>query len=323
MPILDMSLKELKTYRGTNPQPEDFYDYWDKALREIPDADGTPEYRTADFTSPVAECRHLTFNGVGGSGIHVKALLPKKQKAPYPALLHFHGYTASSSPWTDYLEYAGSGIAVFAMDCRGQGGLSEDLDTPAGPTLYGNIVKGLEGRAEHLHYRRVFQDTVQLARIVMDTPDINADRVGVYGGSQGGGLSLACAALEPRICCAAPLYPFLSDYKRVWEMDMAERAYKGLREYFRIFDPLHEREEEIFRTLGYIDVANLAPRICGEVLFGITLMDDICPPSTQFAAFNRIQSSKELVIFPDFGHEDIPLFKERRYRFLIEKLLES
>jgi len=40
-------------------------------------------------------------------------------------------------------------------------------------------------------------------------------------------------------------------------------------------------------------------------------MDDICPPSTQFAAFNKIQSKKEVVIYPDYTHEGLPGFNDR------------
>jgi cephalosporin-C deacetylase len=56
-------------------------------------------------------------------------------------------------------------------------------------------------------FRQIFLDTAQLARIVMDMPEVDENRVGAMGGSQGGGLTLACAALEPRIKKAAPVYP--------------------------------------------------------------------------------------------------------------------
>jgi hypothetical protein len=70
-------------------------------------------------------------------------------------------------------------------------------------------------------YRQIFLDTAEMARIVMDMPEVDADRVGATGGSQGGGLTLACASLEPRVRRAAPCFPFLSDYRRVWDLDLA------------------------------------------------------------------------------------------------------
>jgi cephalosporin-C deacetylase len=136
------------------------------------------------------------------------------------------------------------------------------------------------------------------------------------GGSQGGALTVACAALEPRIKRVAPFYPFLSDYRRVWEMDQAKDAYAELQEYFRHSDPTHCLEEKIFETLGYIDIQYLAPRIRAEVLWGIGLMDTVCPPSSQFAAFNKITSPKTMAVYPDFGHEPLPGFNDRAFEFL-------
>jgi len=49
-------------------------------------------------------------------------------------------------------------------------------------------------------------------------------------------------------------------------MDQAKDAYEELRRYFRMFDPRHERQEEIFTKLGYIDIQHLARRITAEVL---------------------------------------------------------
>jgi cephalosporin-C deacetylase len=230
----------------------------------------------------------------------------------------FHGYSGNSGDWSDKLNYVAMGYSVAALDCRGQGGLSDHTEGVRGNTLRGHIIRGLDDAPDNLYYRQVFLDTAQLAAIVMSLPEVDPERVGATGGSQGGALTLACAALEPRIKRAAPVFPFLCDYQRVWEMDLAAGAYEELRTYFRLFDPLHEREPEVFTRLGYIDCQHLAPRIRADVLFTVGLMDTICPPSTQFAAYNRITSRKELLIYPDYGHEGLPGSADRIYDFLAQ-----
>jgi cephalosporin-C deacetylase len=105
---------------------------------------------------------------------------------------------------------------------------------------------------------------------------------------------------------------------RVWEMDLATAAYAELRNFFRNHDPRHERKEQVFTQLGYIDIQNLAPRIEAEVMMGIGLMDSICPPSTQYAVFNKIRSPKKAVLYPDFGHEGLPGFNDMIFEFLGE-----
>jgi cephalosporin-C deacetylase len=71
-------------------------------------------------------------------------------------------------------------------------------------------------------------------------------------------------------------------------------------------DPTHAREEEVWTKLGYIDCQHLAPRIRAETLMCTGLMDQICPPSTQFAAYNKISAPKRMILYPDYQHENLP-----------------
>ena len=317
MPMIDMPLDELRVYRGINPKPADFDAYWAAALAELEATPPAPEFLPAEFQTPYAECFDLWFTGVGGARVYAKYLRPRHAKeVPHPAVLQFHGYSGSSGDWQDKLGLAALGFSVAALDVRGQGGRSQDPGGALGNTLHGHIIRGLDDAPEKLFYRSVFLDTVQLARVVMALPEVDARRVGAMGMSQGGALTLACAALEPRIRRLAPMCPFLCDYRRVWEMDLAKDAYEELRNWFRRFDPRHERETEIFTRLGYVDCQHLAPRIQGEVLMAVGLMDEICPPSSQFAAYNRITAPKEMALFPDFAHEHYPGFMDQAFQFM-------
>ncbi len=319
MPLLfDMPLEKLQTYQGTNPRPADFDDYWDRALAEMHALDSKVELVPAAFKTNFADCFHLYFRGVGGARVHAKLLQPKQSNGRNPAVLLFHGYSGSAGDWSSKLGYVAQGYTVAALDCRGQSGLSEDVGTVKGMTLRGHIVRGLDDVPEKLYFRQVYLDTAQLARIVMEMPQVDADRVGATGGSQGGGLTLACVSLEPRVRRAAPVFPFLSDYQRTWEIDQAKDAYAELREFFRWFDPQHKRKDEIFTKLGYIDIQHLAPRIQSEVLMSVGFMDTVCPPSTQFAAYNKIKSKKSLLTYPDFSHEALPGNNDDIFGFLSE-----
>lgn len=316
MPLIDMPLSELRKYRGRSPRPGDFDAFWARALKEMRGTNPMLEMKPAEFQAPCAECFDLYFTGVRGARIHAKYLRPRRAGRPHPAVVQFHGYSGDCGDWSGKLQYVAMGYSIAALDCRGQGGQSEDSGGVKGNTLRGHIVRGLDDSADNLLFRHVYLDTAQLTGLVMGMKEVDPGRVGVFGGSQGGGLTLACAALEPRVKLAAPTFPFLSDYKRVWEMDLARDAYQELRDFFRMFDPEHRREEEIFNRLGYIDIQNLAPRIKARVMMGVGLMDTICPPSSQFAAYNKIKAPKELVIYPDFGHEGLPGFSDKVFQFM-------
>ena len=320
MPLVDKPLPELLEYQGRNPRPDDMDEFWDEGLAELDDLGPEVELTHAAFQAPNAECFDLRFTGTFGARVYAKYLRPRDlPDEPLPTVLLFHGYAGSSGGWFDKLAWVNSGFCVAALDCRGQGGQSEDTGGVQGNTLRGHIIRGLDDPdPKKLLFRNIYLDTALLARIVMHFPEVDEARVGATGGSQGGGLTLACAALEPRIRRAAPIYPFLCDYLRVWEMDLAKDAYDELRAYFRLFDPLHERVEETFTKLGYLDNQHLAHRIQADVLMPLGMMDTICPPSTQFAAYNKIESNKDLLIYPDFGHESLPGVQERVLHFMLE-----
>ena len=320
MPIVDMSIEELKKYNGVNPRPVDHDEYWEKALAEMKAVEPQVTFTRASYESPIADCYDMYFTGVNGARIYAKHVRPKHITGKIPAVLMFHGYSGSSGDWYDKIGYAASGVAVFAMDVRGQGGRSEDVGGVYGNTLHGHVIRGLaEKDPQKLLYRDIFLDTAELASIVMDMDFVDETKVYVTGGSQGGALSLACASLEPRVSKIAVAEPFLCDFKRVWDMDLDVDVYKELRDYFRMFDPRHEHEKETFTKLGYIDIQYLVPRLKGEVLMLTGLLDTICPPSTQFAAYNKMTCKKRHLIYPDFNHEALKDVDDITYQFLINE----
>lgn len=316
MPIVDLPIEQLRQYQGRNPKPADYDEYWAKALADLAAQPDELELIPAEFQSSIADCFHLWFTGVGGSRVHAKYLRPKRE-GKGPGAVAFHGYSWHSGDWHERLALVSEGFSVMAMDCRGQGGPSQELGGYQGTSFYGHIIRGVDDPdPDKLLYRQMLLDTAQLARIMMGMPEVDADRVAAIGGSQGGALALACAALEPRIKKCAPMYPFLCDFKRVWEMDSGTGSYQAIRDWFRMFDPRHEREDWFFTKMGYVDIQNLMPRVRAEVLMACGLMDTLCPASSQFAAYNKIQSKKEIVIYPDHGHEGLPGFGDMTFEFL-------
>lgn len=318
MPLIDMPLDKLKVYQGRNPRPADFDEFWDRSLAEMNSIDPEADFAPYAFASNIADCFELRFKSTKNAIIYAKFARPKNITGKIPAVLNFHGLSGSGMSWSSMMGYVSQGYCIASLDCRGQGGLSQDVGGALGTTFTTPFVRGLDGEPEGLLCRDLFLDTAMLARIIMALDYVDETRIGVFGGSQGGALTIACAALVPEIKLCAPTYPYLSDYKRVWDMDLDRGAYEGLRYYFRHFDPTHARENEIFEKLGYIDIQFLAPRIRAKVLMQTGLLDTTCPPSTQFAAYNKITSEKEVIIYPDYGHEGIKGSDDATFSFLAQ-----
>jgi cephalosporin-C deacetylase len=172
MPIFDLSLPELRTYPGRNPRPADFDAYWDHALRELAATDPKPQLVPATaLAARSVECFDLWFTGVGGARVYAQYVRPKNRDGKCPAVLQFHGYSMNAGDWSWKLGYASEGMCVAALDCRGQGGRSEDPGGVQGMTLRGHIVRGLDDPdPRKLAFRQIFLDTAQLARVVMSFP---------------------------------------------------------------------------------------------------------------------------------------------------------
>ncbi|MHB8062943.1 MAG: acetylxylan esterase [Ruminiclostridium sp.] len=308
----DMPLEKLRNYMGCTPCPADIDEFWDNSLKEMRTVNANVELIPSNFQVPFAQCFDLYFTGVGGARVHAKYLRPKNTDNPHPAVLNFHGYAWNAGDWCDKLSYVAMGFCVAALDTRGQGGLSEDNSSIKGPTLRGHIIRGIDDKPEKMIFRQIFLDTAQLANIVMGFTEVDASYVCSTGQSQGGALALVCAALEPRIKKIAPIHPYLSDFKRYWYLD----AQDEIKEYFRFFDPMHRKEEEVFMKLGYIDIQNLMKRIKGEVLMTTGLLDNVSPPSTQFAAYNKIAAPKRMILYHDYAHEFYPEMNDQIYKFI-------
>ena len=304
-------LARFNDYHGLIACPDDFDSFWEARLAE---ADAVPlDYElVADKkrTTATCACSDLWFVGMGGARLHARVLLPAQQTPP--VVLQFHGYPGATRSWLEQASFVGMGCAVIALDCPGQGGLSQDVGGFMGSTVAGHLVAGLEGPTEGLYYVRLHQDIRILCNIVRDCGLFDLTRVFVNGASQGGGLGLACCALNADLVQkAAILYPFLSDFGAVMELGADLVAYEGLRYHARWLDPTGERQGEWLGKLAYVDTKNFAHLVRCEVLFGTGLSDTVCPPQTQCAVYNELRSPKTRILYPGRGHEEIQEFDDR------------
>ena len=319
MPFSAERLAELEACRGKNPIPADFDEFW---AARIAEADAVPldyEILPSDQIPELGSCTYydLYFTGMRGARVYAKYAVPKVPGGgPVPLVLQFHGYPGCTRSWAEQSSWPGIGCAILSMDNPGQGGRSEDVGGFKGTTVSGHLITGVDGGPENLYYVRLYQDQHILCRIVRELEGIDLSRVYVNGSSQGGGMGIACCALNSDLVNRASiLYPFLSDFREVWELGADEIAYDGIRYYSRWFDADGERANEWFGTLGYVDSLSFAHLVRCPVLFGTGLADVVCPPETQFAVYNALTCPKKHLLYPDFGHEEIQAFDDEIIRF--------
>ena len=313
-------IEALGSYHGMTPLPDDFDEFWARRMEE---ADAVPlKWTVAPSEIPsfdTCEYLDLWFEGMGGALLYAKYVRPVSDW-PLPLVLQFHGYPGATRSWFEQSSFAGMGCALIALDNPGQGGKSEDVGGFKGTTVAGHLVAGLDGEPKDLYYVRLYQDVRILCRIVRSMGEQGAfdlSRVYVNGASQGGGMGIACCALNADLIAkACILYPFLSDYRKVYELGADEIAYEGIRYYARWFDPDGEREDEWFGKLAYVETNHFAHLVRCPVLFGTGLDDTVCPPETQCATYNDLTCEKQRLLFPGFGHEEIQDFDDQIIDYL-------
>jgi cephalosporin-C deacetylase len=188
------------------------------------------------------------------------------------------------------------------MDSRGQGSGWSRGDTPdsagTGPQIPGVMTRGIED-PETYYYRRLFTDAVRAVDAARRLPGVDADRVAVLGGSQGGAMALAVGALVPGLAAVVANVPFLCDVARAITITDAY-PFREVADYLATH---REKVDVALRTLGYIDGVTFARRGTAPARFSAALMDPVVPPSTVFAAYNVYPAPAEIRVWPFNGHE--------------------
>jgi len=304
MALIDMPLAQLERYAPERREPPDFDAFWSTTLDEVRRHPLDPRFAPHDAGLRTLEVFDVSFAGYGGQPIKGWLLLPRQRSGRLPCVVEFIGYGGGRGFPTDWLLWPSAGYAHFVMDTRGQGsswspGHTPDPEPDGGnPQFPGFMTRGI-ARPESYYYRRVFADAVRAVEAARSHPAVDPARVAVAGGSQGGGITLAAAALVPDVQLAMPDVPFLCHYRRATEITDAN-PYQELVRYCMIH---RDKVEAVFATLAYFDGVNFAARARARALFSVALMDLVCPPSTVYAAFNHYQGPKAIEVWPYNGHE--------------------
>ena len=304
MPLFDLPLDQLQTYRSPDTAPADFDAFWARTLAETRAHPLGAAFEPLDAGLRTIESFDVTFAGYGGQPVKGWLLLPRQRSGPLPCVVEYIGYGGGRGFATDWLLWASAGYAHFVMDTRGQGSAWSRGDTPdpeqdgGNPQYPGFMTRGVL-RPETYYYRRVFADAVRAVEAARSHQAVDPRRVAVTGVSQGGGITLAAAGLVPDVQAALPDVPFLCHYRRATEIVETMPYY----ELGRYLLTQRDRVEQVFATLGYFDGVHFAARARAQALFSAGLMDDICPPSTVFAAYNAFGGPKQIRTYPYNKHE--------------------
>ena len=321
MAQFDLPLDRLRAYRPDLTPPDDFDDFWATTLADARSHPLDATFEPVDNDLAVIDTFDVTFRGFGGSPIRGWLHLPATRTGPLPGVVEFGGYGSGRGLAHERIFWAIAGYAHLMMDTRGQGsswfiGETPDPDGDGAAAQAGFMTQGILDPAAYF-YRRVFTDAVRAVETIRTHEAVDAGRVAVAGGSQGGGISLAAAGLVADLAGVMTDVPFLCDFPRSTTL-VDTNPYGEIVRYLKAH---RDHTELAMRTLSYFDGAVLARSAKAPALFSVGLMDDICPPSTVYAAFNAYGGPKEIREYPYNEHEGGQGFHDRvKLRWLAERV---
>ncbi|MFO7252998.1 MAG: acetylxylan esterase [Actinomycetes bacterium] len=318
MMLFDLPLEKLREYRPERDEPADFDEFWARTLEEARALRKPPSFEPYDAGLATVEVFDVTFSGFGGHPIKAWLLLPRHIEGRLPCVVEYIGYGGGRGLAHERLTWSAAGYAHLVMDTRGQGsngwisGDTPDPDADGAPQSPGFMTRGILDPKRY-YYRRVFTDAVRAVETAREHPRIDPDRIVVAGVSQGGGITLAAAALADGVAAALCDVPFLCHYRRATEIT-DEMPYGEISQYCKTH---RDHIDQVFATLRYFDGVNFAARATAPALFSVALMDMICPPSTVFAAYNHYAGEKSIEVWRYNGHEGGAGFQQAaQIRFL-------
>ncbi|MFW5868020.1 MAG: acetylxylan esterase [Armatimonadota bacterium] len=279
-----MTKRELKTFWG-DVRAE---------LDRVPiDPHGEPVDEERDR---LVRTERVTLTGLGG--VRFRAFLALPDLGPHARSLPAVVYTPGYSGGTPHTAMSGlcydKGLALLTVYPRGQAESSRYWQIPDGLT---KLTMGLDDPNEQ-YYRGGYADCLRGTDYLCARDDIDSERIGVIGLSQGGGLALAMAALDERVQCAIAHEPFLCNYPVA--VDTATTG--PYLELARHFEENPEVRERALDTLAWFDPLNLAHMIECPTFVSIGLADTTCPPETIRPVYDRIEAFKGLIEIPGAGH---------------------
>lgn len=306
--------KDGKTYRGlatagfrpdlivpTTTDPADFERFWNEGKKELDKLPLDAKIEPLTFYStPNVDVFHVSFQNVGvvsgrPSRLYGILAIPKTAdpNAKFPAVLNVPG--AGIRPYRGLVNLAERGIITLQIGIHG---IPVNLDQ----TVYDNLASGalnrymfygLENKNDY-YYRRVFLGCIRANDFLTSLPQYDGANLAVMGGSQGGALSIATAALDSRVKGLAVWVPALAD--------LTGYAMGRAGGWHHAFKDVRNRTPEKIETSKYYDTVNFARRLKVPGIYTFGYNDETCPPTSMFAAFNIIKAPKNLFLALETGH---------------------
>lgn len=270
-----------------------------------------PQYKVTRVDSLCTITRDgyiLEMKSLGDVTIRGYYFVPKKNKK-YAAILNFPGYGYGFEDLDEFLKVEEE-VIELAICVRGHG-ISKDAFTtefPAPGFIGYNICD-----VNNIGYRQIYMDCIRALEFLLTRSEVDTSKIGVIGGSQGGGLALMTAGLMPdKVSACAYFDPFPTNLRN--HIKIRTMIKDEVNAYLKYYDYACDFEAAL-TTFDFLDTKYFTKNIKCPTFYTTALLDDDCSSRIGFVAFNEIKSQKEFKIFPNDSHIGESSWKESSMLF--------
>lgn len=287
--------------------PVDFDAFWQAQLAELAKSPLDPVLTLVpDACTDKVNVYHVGIRTVGPSWMKAPArvygiLCEPKQPGKYPAVLKVPG--AGVRPYAGDRELAARGVITLEI---GVHGIPVNLPESFYDVLYAGALNGywlfnLDNK-ETYYYHRIYLSCIRANDFLTSREMWDGKNLLVMGASQGGQLSIVTAGLDPRVSGLAATHPAGCDFAAElhgraggWPHPFMPDAKTG--------KPSVNATPAKIETASYYDAVNFAKRIKAPGFYNWGYNDDVCPPTSTYAAYNVINAPKTLGVTLEMSHQ--------------------
>lgn len=289
--------------------PEDFDAFWREAADE---ARAEPlDYRRSlqnDYDAPNHLVETLQFRGMHGARLNGWLAYPEGARR-LPGFLWIPPYGRESLLPNEY----GTREGMVSMSFNFFGFEAFHQETYVKERGY-----FAEGAADPHHwiFRTMLQHAMIAARVLQAQIEIDEERVGCMGMSQGGGISIWMGAWSPVVKAVCADMPFLGAMNDT----LSRQVYRyPLKELTDFADSIPIGLPRVLHTVSYFDTLNMATRCRLPTLVSLGEKDPSCRPPVVESIYEALPGEKSLVRY-EIGHDWHPDMVSNNRQWLRNRL---
>jgi len=289
--------------------PEDFDEFWAEVTMEA--ASEPLDFRRSqrsDFDLPGFTVEKLTLRGMHGDTLH-GWLAFTAGASRLPGFLWIHHYGRSSA--LPSRNTTRDGFVSMSFNFFGLGAFHEEEYAPT----RGYFAEGISEPKTWV-FRRMIQNALLAFKVLQAQTEVDENRIGSMGISQGAGMSIWLGALCPIVKAACADLPFLTGIRYALERPVYRYPLKELTDYA---DSVPLGRERALHTISYFDTLNLATRCQVPTQVSVGLKDPSVRPEFVEAVYEALPGKKALQRYPG-GHDWDPGMVPNNRGWLLENL---